>query len=69
MAQWVELCRQDVHVVGVGMTQYKFSAEEERVLMSVTATRIIVDVDRAITHQHDCRNAEDLNKLTLIFGH
>ena len=63
MAQWVELCGQDVHVVVVGMTQYTFSAEEEeRMLMSVTATIIIVDVDRAITHQHDCRNVGNSSK-------
>ena len=48
-----------MHAVAVGMTQYTFSAEEERVLMSVTATRVMVDVHRAITHQHDYRNVED----------
>ena len=46
VAQWVELGGQDEHAVAVGMTQYTFSAEkEERVLISVTATRIMVDVD------------------------
>ena len=31
-------------VVGVGVTQYTFSAEEETVVMSVTAARIMVDM-------------------------
>ena len=41
------------------MTQYTFSAEEETVVMSVTAARIMVDMDWAISHQHDWRKVED----------
>ena len=42
VVQWAELCGQDEQEVAVDVTQYTFSAEQERVLMSIAATRTSV---------------------------